>query len=406
MYQAEREQLARRQKMLDMLAQQSITPQQTQMVSGRAIPQGLLQSISPVLQAMMAKKGGEDISARRGELDTQQAQGTQTAMKDIMNQYQGKPAEVLPQGQFGPAAPEIKADPTGAAMSTATDPYLSQSKPAQAMMMQMMKNQSPRGSGSLPKPVAGSKGYMEPVRNPDGTVSWKPMMSEGKPVLPVAADAANRGDVQAQITANKLKEKLKREAELKAKIQTETDKAAMEDPNSPQYQKQQKEHSIDLKARDTSNLKTKQAMGKIDYILDPKNEDAFQSNFGGYNAMISQFTPGAAQDMRLKLESLKSDLKMAGLEMIRGGGSIGQMTEREWPIVQNMIDTLDPKLSEPQAKKAIENIKSYLIGINEKSDNIYTDRWGGTQFKTEQQPQPTPENANVMKFDAQGNLIQ
>ena len=408
MYQAEREQLARRQKMLDIMAQQAITPQQTQMVSGRAVPQGIAGALSPIIQAMMAKRGGADIASRTKELDTMQAKGVQDAMRSTMDQYTGKPQrpyQMSPEEQFPREAPiqgleskAIPSDPAGAAMNVATDPRLADNKAAQAMMMQLMKGRGGRGSGSLPKPVAGSTGYMEPVRNPDGSVSWKRMVvPEGKPVLPVAADAANRGAVQAQITENKLKEKLKREAELIAKIQTEKNRAAMGDPSSPQYQKQQKEHSIDLKSRDTSNLKTEQAMGKIDYILNDKNKDAFESNFGGYNAVISQFAPGAAQDMRLKLESLKSDLKMAGLEMIRGGGSIGQMTEREWPIVQNMIDTLAPKLSEPQARAAIENIKTYLTGIDKKADDIYSDRWGKTQFNVGNQQEETKKTGNKPK---------
>lgn len=160
-YQAEREQLARRQKMLDALGQRAITPQQTQMVSGRAVPQGIMQQLGPVLQAMMAKKGGAEIAQRTGELDAQDAQGVKDAMSEAMTQYKGapqRPYEMPPEQQF-PNEPQIQglesaavpADPTGAAMNVATDPRLADNKAAQAMMMQLMKNKgSASSSGGNP----------------------------------------------------------------------------------------------------------------------------------------------------------------------------------------------------------------------------------------------------------------
>jgi len=175
-YQAEREQLARRQKMLDMLSQQAITPRQTQMVSGRAVPQGILEGISPIIQAMMAKSGGANIAKRGAELDTQQAQGVQDAMRGAMDQYSGKPEtkyNLSPEERFGEgdissitATPEIKADPTGAAMRVATDPYLSQSKPAQAMMQQLMKQKGAdtRGGYSTIQHLVGPDGTTRPYK--------------------------------------------------------------------------------------------------------------------------------------------------------------------------------------------------------------------------------------------------
>ena len=206
-YQAEREQLARRQKMLDALGQRAITPQQTQMVSGRAVPQGIMQQLGPVLQAMMAKKGGAEIAQRTGELDAQDAQGVKDAMSEAMTQYKGapqRPYEMPPEQQF-PNEPQIQgleskavpADPIGAAMNVATDPRLADSKSAQAMMMQLMKNKGGQSSGAAPyyNFLPSEKGYG--VGNArTGDIVWP----EGSPLK--GSDSPNIAGGKRQAVSN------------------------------------------------------------------------------------------------------------------------------------------------------------------------------------------------------------
>lgn len=145
------------------------------------------------------------------------------------------------------------------------------------------------------------------------------------------------------------------------------------------YIKQSKDHGKEIENLNGLNLSTKNAITKIDKILDPDNEGAFNSNFGGYNASISNKFPGA-QDTRNTIEALKSDLKMAGLNTIRAGGSIGAMTEKEWPIVEGMISRISPTLSEDEAKGEFQKIKAYLQNIESKANDTYDEVWGNTQY--------------------------
>lgn len=178
-----------------------------------------------------------------------------------------------------------------------------------------------------------------------------------------------------------LEEELKLKADIEEKVQKQKFNEAMKNPNSPIYKKTNKEHSIDLKKLKTSQLGADQAIKKVEAILDEKSSDAFNMNFGGYNAAISQFIPGDdTQNMRTKINSLKSDLKKAGLEMMRAGGSIGQMTQAEWPIVEQVIETITPLMGEDAAREAFKNIKNYLTQINENAKYIYQDRWEDSQF--------------------------
>ena len=190
--------------------------------------------------------------------------------------------------------------------------------------------------------------------------------------------------------------------------QTQTASAV---PGSDLFITQSGKHSKDFNALKTMGTTTDQALDKIDYILSDKNKDAFNSNFGGYNALVTSRYPGA-QNMRNEIESLKSNLKMAGLEMIRGGGSIGQMTEREWPIVESMIARIDPTLSEDQARGELQKIRAYLERIRNTSKDVYETEWNQTQYfkpvggkSQPQQPNPMP-SPGMAKPSAQGWSIK
>ena len=151
-------------------------------------------------------------------------------------------------------------------------------------------------------------------------------------------------------------------------------------PGGPAYLRESEKHSKDYQGLLTANTKTEEGIKKINEILDPKKSDAFNSNFGGYNALATQYMPGETQDMKARIESLKSDMKAAGLELIRTGGGIGQMTEREWPIVQDMIDRISPLMSEKQAKDSFQNVKAYLQRIRNNAENVYETEWSGNQL--------------------------
>jgi len=146
------------------------------------------------------------------------------------------------------------------------------------------------------------------------------------------------------------------------------------------YIKQSGLHSKDYNLLLSIDTKTDQAIKKITDITDPKNATAFANNFGGYNAFVTERFPGATQDIRTKIESIKSDLKSAGLDMIRAGGSIGMMTEREWPIVEKMIAALDPRMSVEEARDAFNKITAYLTRIKNNAHTTYDTEWGETQY--------------------------
>jgi hypothetical protein len=146
------------------------------------------------------------------------------------------------------------------------------------------------------------------------------------------------------------------------------------------FKKQKSAFTQDYKTATSVTDKMDEGIKKINEILDPKNVGGFEGNFGGYNAFASQMLPGENTDMRKKIDSFKSTLKSAGLELIRAGGAIGQMTVQEWPIVEQMIDAISPALSEDQARNAFNEIRARFQRIADRAKDVYDTEYSDSQF--------------------------
>ena len=152
-------------------------------------------------------------------------------------------------------------------------------------------------------------------------------------------------------------------------------------PGSDLYTKQKASYTKDYKGATTVVDKIAEAQAKIDRITAEENAGGFTGNFGGYNAAYAtQYFPGQTQDVASDIQSLKADLKNAGLELIRNGGSIGQITEAEWPIIEEQLALLTPMLSEDKARDILANVSARLKNIADRAIETYDMQWGETQF--------------------------
>jgi hypothetical protein len=170
-------------------------------------------------------------------------------------------------------------------------------------------------------------------------------------------------------------------------------------PGSAEYNKQSKAHGTDYNAAKTVLSKMDNAISKVNEILDPKNASGFENNFGGYNAAVSRMFTGNTATVRKNIDSLKADMKGAGLELIRAGGSIGALTEREWPMLEAQIDSIDYMLDEDAAKAAFERVKSTFERIKDQAKDTYQTTWGETQYYKPEvnkgAPPPPPGKRNA-----------
>ena len=144
-------------------------------------------------------------------------------------------------------------------------------------------------------------------------------------------------------------------------------------PGSELYLKQRKAHSADFATVKGIETQRNLANTKIESLLDENNRDAFNKLFGGYNAYVSSQFSGKTANLKSQLDSLRSSLKTAGLQLIRqgSGGSVGQITEREWPILEGMIDTLTPTMEEGEARNRLLEIKTFMDSLATNATETY-----------------------------------
>ena len=139
-------------------------------------------------------------------------------------------------------------------------------------------------------------------------------------------------------------------------------------------------HNKDRDALKAVETKTNSAINKIDELLSPKYIEGFRANFSGdlpYSGVVTQYF---APDARRRIDSLKSDMKNAGLELIRAGGSIGQITEREWPIIEQMLAAITPDMTYQEAELQAKKVRAYLTKVQNNAKDSYQNEWGDTQY--------------------------
>jgi len=160
-------------------------------------------------------------------------------------------------------------------------------------------------------------------------------------------------------------------------------------PGTKLYRESSAKHATDYKAKTAVQDRVTESLAKIDYVLADENKDGFGYNFGGYTeAYVGQYVPGQAQDVKNTVESLKADITQAGLELMRAGGSIGAITEREWPLLEKQIAAVTPYVSEKRARALLENVAQRLKNIQTRATETYDTQWGETQFYTPSEALP------------------
>lgn len=126
-----------------------------------------------------------------------------------------------------------------------------------------------------------------------------------------------------------------------------------------------------------------EAVKNIDEILDPKNAKAFNDNFGGYvQKTTADKLTGETATTYNKIQQLKANTAKLGLDDFRVNGSIGAMTEKEWPLVQAAIASLDPKMPAADAARAIKGIRDKMQRMKDDAVDTYNLQWGGTKYHT------------------------
>jgi len=128
--QIQQQQIARQQKMAELLMQQGQQTPQGQMVGNRYVAPSFFQYAAPLLQSYVGRKELEKVEQRQLDLAKQLRADEISAMTDYMQQKQGRPAQPAPTGYelIDAGTPAIPANPQAALANLYTNPRATQAQ--------------------------------------------------------------------------------------------------------------------------------------------------------------------------------------------------------------------------------------------------------------------------------------
>jgi hypothetical protein len=128
--QIQQQQIARQQKMAELLMQQGQQTPQGQMVGNRFVAPSFFQYAAPLLQGYVGRKELEKVEQRQLDMAKQLRADEISAMTDYMQQKQGRPAQPAPAGYelIDAGTPVIPANPQAALANLYTNPRATQAQ--------------------------------------------------------------------------------------------------------------------------------------------------------------------------------------------------------------------------------------------------------------------------------------
>jgi hypothetical protein len=134
--------------------------------------------------------------------------------------------------------------------------------------------------------------------------------------------------------------------------------------------------SIDNMQKTLSELLTQdEAKGGV------KLSEGAARNVGGwYDTYFPNAPGGKAADASAKIEKLRSNIGMQVLSAMReaskSGGAVGSVTEKEWPILQNQLGSLDATQSDEDFAKSLVEINQSLDRIKAATYSAFDETYG------------------------------
>lgn len=349
------------------LMEQSMQPLQAPEVKGRfSVPISPFQGMAKLAQSYLGQKGLSESDKAMAGVGQKYQTGVADALSKSEQIRQGTPAvEYQPGVSQGPVQPKpaVQGNPQEAVKFALQNQYLQKHPYTQFLTQRAGKAEDLAEASALRK--------SERAEQFDRDAALRRELAERNEQL--------RRDLASQ-SENLRRDLSQPKPKLKPGERFKDDGTVEPIPGSDLYRGQSDKHAKDFNAVNVTNEASKSAIDKIDWILDPKKENDFKSNFGLSTIVGSKYLTEGARNMKAKVESLKSDLKTEGLKLIRTGGSPGQITEREWPIIEQLIDSLDPLMGEDNAKQVLESIKARMGRMKNIANESYNTEWAESPF--------------------------
>ena len=141
--------------------------------------------------------------------------------------------------------------------------------------------------------------------------------------------------------------------------------------------------------------------GDIDKVASDPN----LSRATGISDYVWSRPGGAASQIEGQLDSIVNKLKAQGLKVLREGGGIGAITEKEWDILANQVANIDRKKGAEYVKGELEKVKLRMNEMKRNAAQRHAEQFG-EEYTPSREAAPAPGAKPRIKFDANGSVIK
>ena len=120
----------------------------------------------------------------------------------------------------------------------------------------------------------------------------------------------------------------------------------------------------------------------------------------GLSSYIPSYPGSEAKKAETLIDEFKNQVKRTGLTLVRQGGGIGSMTEREWPIVEGMVANLNPAMGKEALQSQVDKVTAKMQSILSNAKASHSEMYGGQTA-----PSSTSSTSKVITYDKDGNRL-
>ena len=330
---AQQQNIQRQQSLAQALNSMALQPQQTQVISGYAVPSGFMGGLTRIAQALAAK-----------HLTQQADNNTQNLLTNQQEYYKNLADRLAPPGVPKDVAETAAiANPNGFVADVmrhysptrstfGNTPIYYKTPDGKVHIGRMtpegMSDITPEGATPLPGTIimANQGTQLTPVNNKTGEISTPLPVNVSPNTAAAQAGANERQQKQPEIAAESTREKLQ---------QTVAQNLPTMDNNI--------NHMLD--------------------VIDQIGKSPGLPNAVGRYHEINPLSYGQdAANTRALLEQLKGQLFTNVMQSMRGAG-LGALSDAEGAKIQNAIGALDPYQSVDQFKSQLQKIRQYMVDM-------------------------------------------
>ena len=415
--QSDYERLQRRRALNKALMEQSLQPYSgSQMVSGRVVDDRWGQGLSKIGTALAAKYGEYKADKEDEKLSSEYDQGRQRSIDKLTGTLLGKetPYEMSPDEQFDneqiPGLQNAAKEPDrmGAMIHGATDPYL-QTPGMQKVVNALIPDESNASGGrQYIKSTEGPQGILKhDVRaGKSWLVPWNEVESVEGQFSPYKQDISHQSRLKGSTAysgeSGKNTAALETRPPVEAAVEAAKQGRLGETPLTPEETEKQKmlkkreAEKIIEQPKTESKLFAKQTQNKmLDSAIDKAKDQANIWTTGFIGSLTDWIAGTPSHDLKNTLGTIKSNIGFDKLAEMRAnsptGGALGQVSDFENKLLQQVWSSLEQSQSEEQFKTNLELVRRQTEESWARIKNAYKKDYGKGYSESKEEPKSTAD---------------